>query len=504
MGVITHKRAWAIRAGVVAVLAASGLFGIAAPALAAAGAQLSDISVDPTTINQGQQVTVKFSVKNTGDASNTITVETTSSSGKVTCVGSCKQSLVSFNKDEVKQYTFKFTASGSFPGAEQANLNIKASPTGGSPVQDSEQINVNAQPQQNQGSVPEVSGTVVNIFDNTPIDAATVAIQDSASPPHTYQTGTDKSGNFKFTSSGDKPIVPGTIAFQVDKTGIQQFTTTKQAFANQPLVTVRLTVTPSASPGASATAAVPTLSAGPTSALPEDSGNGTNVNTGSGGGGLSWVLIAIGAVLVLLGIGAIVLLFVRRNNDAGDDEDDGRGGPPRKGGPRGGQPGGRGGPPGPGRPGPAPRPGPGGGRGGPGYDPTRQMRPPVAPGPRADQTMIAPSPLAGAPTQVHGRPGVDPGRPNGYGPGPRRPRSVRRPGGRWRLWPAAAELRRPDQRLPRRLRAAGRSVRAAGVRHPPPPPDPYAPPPPSYGPPDPRTPRPGHPPDGRRVDWLED
>jgi hypothetical protein len=31
------------------------------------------------------------------------------------------------------------------------------------------------------------------------------------------------------------------------------------------------------------------------------------------------------------------------------------------------------------------------------------MRPPVSPGPRGDQTMISPSPLANAPTQLHGR-----------------------------------------------------------------------------------------------------
>jgi len=72
--------------------------------------------------------------------------------------------------------------------------------------------------------------------------------------------------------------------------------------------------------------------------------------------GLSWILIAVGGVLVLLGIVAIVLIFVRKKDDS---DEDGPGGPgrPGKGGPPGGRgPGGRG----PGGPG-----GPGGPRGGP-------------------------------------------------------------------------------------------------------------------------------------------
>jgi hypothetical protein len=501
VGVITHKRAWAIRAGVVAVLAAAGLFGIAAPALAAdPQPQIFDSSLQPQTINANQETTVNFTVK-VMDGSNSVggvvsTVSVTSGNSKVTCSTTCVFNNVTIPNGNGKQYTntIKFKATGTFTQDEQATLTIHA---GG--ATDTQQLTVHATQQQSQGSVPEVSGTVVDVFTNTPIEAATVAIQDSASPPHTYQTGTDKSGNFKFTSSPDKPIVPGTIAFQVDKSGIQQFTTTKQAFANQGLVTVRLTVTPTASPGASATAAVPTIGGVATTPGTEDTG-GNTVNTGSGGGGLSWVLIAIGGVLVLLGIGAIVLLFVRRKDDAGDDGDDGRGGP-RKGGPRGGQPpgGGRGGPHRPGGPGPGQRGGPGGGRGAPGYDPTRQMRPPVSPGPRSDQTMIAPSPLAGAPTQVHGRPGADQGRPNGYGPG----QYGSGPGGGGGYGQQPPNYGGQTNAYPGGYGQPADPYGQPGYGTPPAPaPDPYGQP--GYGQPDPRAPRPGNPPDGRRVDWLED
>ena len=81
VGVSTHRRAWFIRAGVVVLLASASLFGLASPALAAdRSGRLQAITVDPSTVNPGQQVTVKFTVKNTGDPG-TITVEVSSSSG---------------------------------------------------------------------------------------------------------------------------------------------------------------------------------------------------------------------------------------------------------------------------------------------------------------------------------------------------------------------------------------------------------------------------------------
>jgi hypothetical protein len=143
---------------------------------------------------------------------------------------------------------------------------------------------------------------------------------------------------------------------------------------------------------------------------------GANVPTANGSsGGLSWILIAVGAILVALGVGAIVLLFVRKKAEEDPDGQDPnapyRGGPPAQQGPPG-----RGGPRPPQRRGP-PDMGPPM-RSGPGSDPTRQMRPPVSPGPRGDQTMISPSPLANAPTQLHGR--IPPEQADPYGAPPPR------------------------------------------------------------------------------------
>jgi hypothetical protein len=142
-----------------------------------------------------------------------------------------------------------------------------------------------------------------------------------------------------------------------------------------------------------------------------------------GGGGLSWILIAIGGVLVLLGIGAIVLLFVRKRDDTGETDHPG----PRRGGPHPHAPPGRGGGPGGPRP-PMPR------RGGP-PERTQVMRgdprgrPPVSGGPRgADQTMIARSPLADVPTQLHNRVPADYADPSARPGGPGAPGGPPQPG----------------------------------------------------------------------------
>ena len=67
--------------------------------------------------------------------------------------------------------------------------------------------------------MPEVSGTVVNVYDNTPIKGAKVRITDSAS--HVWDdVGTDDNGAFKITSNAQKPIAAGNITFEVTKDGI--------------------------------------------------------------------------------------------------------------------------------------------------------------------------------------------------------------------------------------------------------------------------------------------
>ena len=381
------------------IVAAAGLFGFAAPALAAADPQLVDISLSASTISAGNEVTVNFTVKmSDGSVGIVDPVSVTSSNNKVTCSSTCSYGNVPIPPEGIK-YQVKFKATGSFQQDEQSTMTIRAGK-----ATNNQQLAITA-PKQTappaSANVPEVSGTVVDATNNKPIGAAMVSIQDSAAT--TWSAGTDTSGKFKITSTQDKPIKPGTIAFTVEKDGLQPFPgMAKQAMANQPLTGVRLAVTlapttPTASPAAGGPTADPNTTGAGISPL-ETAGNVTP--TSGSGGGLSWVLIAVGAILVALGVGAIVLLFVRKKDEGNPDGQDPN--MPRRGGPPGQQ-----GPPGRGGPRPPQRRGPGEMgppmRSGPGPDPTRQMRPPVSPGPRGDQTMISPSPLANAPTQLHGR-----------------------------------------------------------------------------------------------------
>jgi hypothetical protein len=376
---------WIIRAVVVAAIAAMGLVAAASPAMAA-GETLSDISLDPGSITPGQQTTVHFTVTVPTPPTSISSVAVTSSNPKVTCVSVCAWTNVSM-PTATKTYAVNLRADGNFQADDLATITIQAGD-----AQATQQLTIKV-PQ--VPIVPEVSGVVVNIYDASPVSAAKVYLQDSASPPHTYNIGTDKNGRFKFTSSPAAPISPGTLAFRVEKDGWQDYNHTEQSNPGQALTTVRLTISPVTASGSATLTAGPSGAGTALSSLGGEAG-GTTGGSGNTKSGFSWVLIGMGVVLVLLGIGAIALLIVRRRDDGGGDGER-RG--PRPTVPGRGQPG-RGGPYGAG-------PGHRGGRG-PAPDRTAAMRPggmrPVSPGPRgADQTMIARSPLADMPTQLHSR-----------------------------------------------------------------------------------------------------
>jgi hypothetical protein len=366
-----------------------------------------------------------------------------------------------------------------------------------------------------------VSGVVTDVATGKGIPAAKVYLQDSViSTP--YEVGTDKDGKFKFTSTQDKPIAPGTIALQVEKDGYSKGERIVQGQPGVPVRNARLSMASTASATATPTAAAPS---GSESLEPTfEGGAGDAIDNNEQEAGLSWLLIAIGGVLVLLGIGAIVLLLVRRRGDDDEDEDEPA--------PRRGPPPGRGGPPRPPQP---PRRGAPPERttvmrGGPG-----PMGPPVSPGPRgADQTMIARSPLADMPTQMHRPVEADPyGRQNGahagpqypggpgpaggYGPPPYGgPPPAGYPGGGPAYGHPEPQYGQPYGQQP----PAGPAYPGgAGGYDPPTYGQPYGQPPAGappydpqggYDPYDPRGQRPPPPPaagqggDGRRVDWLDD
>ena len=499
MGVSTHRRAWIVRAGVVVVVAAAGLFGIASPALAAEKPTITITDLPTASLTSGQSVAMKYKVKNNnqggGPTSANIQITFPQFNGVMSCQGNCNFTQEIPAGDE-HEYTATLKA-GSVPPGETRNGQVRIAAKIGSddadPANRDLSVQGPAQPPP-QATVPQVAGEVVDVYTGKPIEAAKIFIQDSGTPVQNWEVGTDSAGKFKITSKPEKPISPGTIVIRVEKDTIQPYSKPVQGNPGQP-VNVRLSVSPIASPQVTPSAGI----SGGITPDPSLLGETDSPLQNEQEGGLSWILIAVGGVLVLLGIGAIVLLFVRKRDDGSGDEDRPA---PRRGGPPGGPPG-RGGPRGPMPPrhgGPPERTTV---MRGPGHDP-RGMRP-VSPGPRADQTMIARSPLADVPTQMHNRmppehvdPYTSPARQNGthgaYGPpqpGGYPPQQPGYPGG------APGYGQQPD---PYAQPGYGQPGYA-------PPPDPYAQP--GHGQPgahDPRGQRPGPTPhgDGRRVDWLDD
>lgn len=459
----------------------AGLLGIASPAFAA-DPQITDITVVPGSIGPGEQTTVQFTVRNNGEPPEaTINISVTSDNPKVTCADTCSWGAVSFSPGQNKNYSPKFRVAQGTPigPGEHATLTIHANG-----ATQSQQLNLE-QPS-GSASVPEVSGEVVNVFDATPVPNATVYMQDSAGK--NFETGTDSKGKFKFTSTTEKPIAAGALALRVEKDGWETAEKPIVASPGQPVTGQHLTLRPlNVSPSATLPGASPSGDVSPIN------GDGLSTTTpNEKEGGISWLLIVVGAVLVLLGIGAIALLFLRRR-DEGDDDRAG----PRK--PPGRMPPGRGGPPGGpgGRPvAPTRRMPEGAMRGGP--DPRRGPPPgrPVSPGPRGDQTLIARSPLADQPTMTHrplpnehADPYTTPGRHNGA------------PGGYGA--PAGGYGGNPSSGY-----AGGHSYGQPSDPYAQPYPDPYATGQyegygqPGQGP-DPRG-RSGQPPANRRLDWLDD
>jgi hypothetical protein len=413
--VSTHRRAWTIRAAVIAIVTSAGLFGIASPAYAAAP-QVTITSLSSGTLTSGDSATLKFRVKNNNPGDGSANIKVTfggDAAAHLSCQGNCDftQSINGTSSEFTATIKANNVPAG---GPKTGNIHIEAEIDNESGGADR---GITVQPDAAQSVVPEVSGQVVDVYTNAAIKGAKVRIADSAS--HVWDdVGTDDNGAFKITSSQDKPIAAGMISFEVTKDGINPYTTTKTATAGQALNNVRLTVSPLASPTVSASAA-PSVTA---SVNTEPGNTDVAAPADEGPGGLFWVMISVGALLVLLGIAAIVMIFVRKKDE--DDTGDfgrgpgGRGGPGGPGG-HGRGPGGPGGPPGQRRGGPPDRTqrmpgGPGG------YDPSGRPPRPVSPGPRGDQTMIARSPLADVPTQMHGRVPEhhDPHRQGGYGQQP--------------------------------------------------------------------------------------
>jgi hypothetical protein len=332
--VTTHRRALLLRAGVVIALVAGGLV-VAAPAQAAPGDVTMQLSQGNFDLNPGdkrgltvrltnagnQNQSAKISVSGPGALGGDVTIQTSDPG----CTGSgstgvnCTVDVPKDNgtKDVALTLVAKNPVSLGQGQTKQDNGSVALE------FGETKNFSVTLHGPSQAPMVTEVSGTVTDGTTGQAVKDALVVMKDGADA--NFQFGTDSSGRFKFTSTQDKPIHPGTISVAAGKDQYENSTPkTFDAKAGQSITGIRIGLKPTA-------AATPTATAQPTdqptgAATEQPSVANTpplNAATKSGGTSmLSWVLIGLGAILVLLGIGAILLLVIRRKDDGdGPDED---------------------------------------------------------------------------------------------------------------------------------------------------------------------------------------
>lgn len=377
-------RAWTIRTAVVAAISAFGVVAIATPADAAAPA-IEYLDVAPSvTIDSGATLRVPFRIRMSNFGAGNASYEVKSSDdSKLACDTQCGAFNVPIPAVNGDQTGFaveaKLTAKGLYESDAHVTVTVRVYNDDGQ-AQQQIQVTINKTP-----TADSFSGQVVELLTGNPVKQAKLVVTDSGG--QTWDDFvTDDQGSFTIPG----PIVQGDINVTVTADGFDQ---TDKTFPYSVWRTpVRITMTSNAT-------ATPTTAA-PSITQPIETEETTTQAAAPPEGGLSGfslTVIIVGGLLVLLGIGAIVLLFVRKGGDNGPKGPGGRGKPVKGPGGRPISPSRGPLPPGPRRPGPPDR--------------TAPMRPgsaPPRPGGR-DQTVISRSPLADNPT--HGGRGGAPGRP---------------------------------------------------------------------------------------------
>ncbi|MFI0791827.1 carboxypeptidase-like regulatory domain-containing protein [Micromonospora rubida] len=327
--VSTHRRAWKQRAGVVVALVIGALLAVpATPALAAPA--ISNVSASPSSVEAGGTVKVTYSL-NFSDPAKPADIQVGSSNSKLTCVDGCSRGR--FNESGTFTATFRLAADAQNGSAA---ITIKATDSEGPDKQEQRgATNVTLvgraapEPTQEQvQTVKSVSGKVVASANGAAVPKATVMLQDSGG--HRYETTSDGSGNFRFTGSKDRPITPGRIGIGAVQGEIR---TTKsfdasagQSVTGQQIsLAIKVEVSPSPTPSATEE---PLPTDEPTEDADDESPAATpgaaqkNTSTEEESGFGSLLLILLGGLFVAIGVGTIVLLWMKRRENGDDTDDD--------------------------------------------------------------------------------------------------------------------------------------------------------------------------------------
>jgi hypothetical protein len=389
--VTTHLRARTAQAGAFLALVVGVLTGIQAPALADDPTVNID-RVSPTTVASGSTVTMRFTVSDPGPGEGGGEAQLDIAVSGMNCGCNSRERI-----DGTKTFDVTLTAPTVAAGqTRDVTITVSARRANGDSADDSESVTVEGPAAPT--TVRQVSGRIKD-DSNKRVSGVQVVMKDSAG--HQYQTTTDSDGGYSFNSSDSQPIAAGSIQIAAAKEGFEPANVSVQGTAGR-TVTVPLTLkktaaatspTPSASASASVAATEPVdeeETTGEEAQKPDLGADTDEAASTSDDEGTNWLLIAMGGLLVAAGIGAMVLVMMRRKraDELGSDTGIGTAVPASAG----------------------------------GFDATR-VAAPVGAGRGGDATMIAPAAgmggglgggLADAPTMIHRQP-VEDEFPDPYG-----------------------------------------------------------------------------------------
>lgn len=321
----THPRAWLRRAGVVMALAV-GTVALTPVAAQAADTSVQIVSLAPGTIGSEGVAKLKFRVTNNTAERALVSAQVNPGLGELRCEGTWCNFSDELNPGQSKEYEVDLKAAKLEPGQDRSGtVRIEARLTDrtGDPSRTGAGIKVEAPDQ--RPSATQVSGKVLDADTSEPVAGANVAMTDNAGQKWDARTGGN--GSYKFVGTPDKPITPGRIQIGAVKDGYQVQATGATAVAGKPL-TVRLMIKSNTPPSPTAT---PSASAEPTAAPSEEASADAlaapqappaTTNTAAPEDGNSWTLVLVGGLLVAAGIGAIVLLLMRRKDADAEGADD--------------------------------------------------------------------------------------------------------------------------------------------------------------------------------------
>ncbi|NGM12780.1 carboxypeptidase regulatory-like domain-containing protein [Verrucosispora sp. CWR15] len=304
-------------------------------AVPATPASAASVNVVPgsVTVNAGSDATVTLQIT-PGEDDTSAEISLTGLPSGVSCARGCGS--IEFNGPAPKTQLLTLRANDNARNGS-SGVTVQVEPDNSEPDTANLQLTVRGEqapppPPTTQApqTVRSISGKVVNQGGEA-VPNAYVLLKDSAGKQR--DTTTNGDGNFRFTGSSDNPIAPGRIdigASADNKNAVASFT----ANAGQSITGRRITLpiaaaseSPSASPSASESA-VPTedpfedeLGEDEETAAESAAAQAAASNEDSGGFG-NWLLILLGGLFVAVGVGTIVLLWMKRKENE-DGEPDG-------------------------------------------------------------------------------------------------------------------------------------------------------------------------------------